>query len=86
MESLSERTRLIRGAGGNVLATRTSEGLVVVDGGLAEHRESVLAALDQAFGKAATELVLWTSRTIADQSQAAPASTKGPARGKTTRG
>jgi phospholipid/cholesterol/gamma-HCH transport system substrate-binding protein len=44
------------------------------------------AALDQAFGKAATELVLWTSRTIADQSRAAPASTKGPARGKATRG
>jgi ABC-type uncharacterized transport system auxiliary subunit len=43
-------------------------------------------ALDQAFAKAATELVLWTSRTIADQSDAAPASTKGPARGKTTRG
>jgi phospholipid/cholesterol/gamma-HCH transport system substrate-binding protein len=44
------------------------------------------AALDQAFGKAATELVLWTSRTIADQSHAAPAIPKGPARGKTTRG
>jgi phospholipid/cholesterol/gamma-HCH transport system substrate-binding protein len=44
------------------------------------------AALDQAFGKATTELVLWTSRTIADQSHAAPAAPKGPARGKTTRG
>ena len=44
------------------------------------------AALDQAFAKAATELVLWTSRTIADQSYATPAAPKGPARGKTTRG
>jgi phospholipid/cholesterol/gamma-HCH transport system substrate-binding protein len=43
-------------------------------------------ALDQAFGKAATELVRWTSRTIADQSHAAPAAPKGPGRGKTTRG
>jgi phospholipid/cholesterol/gamma-HCH transport system substrate-binding protein len=43
-------------------------------------------ALDQAFGKAATELVSWTSRTIADQSHATPAAPKAPARGKTTRG
>jgi phospholipid/cholesterol/gamma-HCH transport system substrate-binding protein len=42
-------------------------------------------ALDQAFGKAATELVLWTSRAIADQSQGA-AAPKGTARGKATRG
>jgi phospholipid/cholesterol/gamma-HCH transport system substrate-binding protein len=48
---------------------------------------AVTAALDQAFGKAATELVLWTSRTIADQSQAsAPAAPKAPGRGKATKG
>ncbi len=43
------------------------------------------SALDQAFGTAATELVTWTSRAIADQSAAAVAP-KGPARGKATRG
>ena len=44
------------------------------------------AALDQAFGTAATELVLWASRAIADQSQAPGRPPKGTVRGKATRG
>jgi phospholipid/cholesterol/gamma-HCH transport system substrate-binding protein len=43
-------------------------------------------ALDQAFGKAATELVQWTSRAIADRSQGAGAPKTAPGRGKATRG
>ncbi len=44
------------------------------------------AALDQAFSSAATELVAWTSRTIADQSRPPAAAPKGPVRSKDRKG
>jgi phospholipid/cholesterol/gamma-HCH transport system substrate-binding protein len=43
------------------------------------------AALDQAFGRAATELVVWTSRTVGDRAQG-PGAPKGAVRNKAPRG
>jgi glyoxylase-like metal-dependent hydrolase (beta-lactamase superfamily II) len=49
LQRLSPRTVLIAGAGGNVLATRSTEGLIVIDGGLAEQRTALLAMLEREF-------------------------------------
>jgi cyclase len=46
---LSARTVRISVAGSNVLATESSDGLVLVDGGLSEHSGSLLAALAREF-------------------------------------
>jgi hypothetical protein len=49
------------------------------------HAPAAAAALDRAFGAAAVELVVWTSRTIADRWLSASAP-EGTVRGRTTRG
>jgi cyclase len=49
LQRLSPQTVLVGGAGGNVLATRSSAGLIVVDGGLREHRDALTTLLDREF-------------------------------------
>jgi ABC-type uncharacterized transport system auxiliary subunit len=67
---------------GRIIDTRVFRAIAIAG---AMDAPAATAALDQAFGKAATELVVWASRTIADQSQGAPAPKATP-RGKATRG
>lgn len=50
VERLSERLTLFRGAGGNVVALTGPEGVLLVDGGLAEHTHQLLAAVVSATG------------------------------------
>lgn len=48
-QRLTARTVVLSGAGTNILVTRGSDGLIVVDGGREEHRAAVLAAIGREF-------------------------------------
>jgi glyoxylase-like metal-dependent hydrolase (beta-lactamase superfamily II) len=50
IDRLSDRLLLFRGAGGNVVALTGPEGVLMVDGGLAEHTHELLAAVAGATG------------------------------------
>jgi cyclase len=50
IDRLSDRLFLFRGAGGNVVALSGPDGVLMVDGGLAEHTHELLAAVTGATG------------------------------------
>jgi len=67
---------------GRIADTHVSRAMAIAAG---MDAPAATTALDEAFGSAATDLVVWASRVIADQSRGAVAP-KGTVRGKATRG
>lgn len=59
-EPLGDGLLWIRGAGANVLALRTPEGLAFIDGGLATHASAVLALAQRELGKARVHTLINT--------------------------
>lgn len=60
IQKLTERLSLITGAGGNVVLYRGNDGITLIDSGMKEHTDALLALIDDHTGKAPIRLLLNT--------------------------